>query len=688
MKFKSPTAQPIDPRQLYLWGGIVFITALVLRIIFLFQFRSIPLFDTPVMDMTYYHQWALALIEGRDFIEGPYFKAPMYPIFLSVVYRLFGDGPWPIKIVQVLMGSLSAVLTLLIGARVFNLKVGIVAGFMVAICGTLILYDGLLLVPSLAIFLNLLAVYCLIRGLQSGRRMLLLLSGLILGLSAVARPTVLPFTFVIIVLLLWEYRRRRRLASVRPVVLFALGVLLAILPVTIRNYVESGEVVLIGTYGGINLYIGNHLQSDGVSTRLPGTGIDWWGQGTMADAERLAETDVGRELSATEHTRYWRSRAIKEMASHPGFLLKHLLRKFLLLIGGLELANNFDIYYLAYRIPLLSVLVVKAGVLVPWGVLFPLAVAGLFLLTGWTMERRVVAAFLLAYTPSLLLFFVTARYRLPMVPFLSLFASYALASGYGVLKRTRGGKRVLVTGVFVIAALVSHIDFYGFGIENDAQGHQLMAALYKQQGNVAEAERYFRQALEADSTLPHANNDLGLLHLSRGETEPAIRLLQRAVRYEPEDYLLRYNLGTAYLNAGREADAVVLFQSVLEQAPDYSVAANNMGLAWLRLGYPDSALAAYRLITGATPDKPEGHFGVGYCYHLLGNTDSALVCYRRSLALDSTYGRALYGLGQLWLQRGATDSCRAYLTRFLEVSSGEPDLETEAARTLDSLARR
>ncbi len=675
-------------RNVWLWGLVVFVVALALRVIFLVQFASVPLFETPVMDMLYYHQLALGELKSPEIVDGPYFKAPLYPLFLNLVYGLFGSGPWPIRLVQAVIGSLSALLTFLIGLRLFGLRVGVLAGLIVAACGTLILYDGQLLVPTLVIGLNLVSVYCLIRGLESARGGLFLLSGLALGLSAIARPTVLLFAVAVAFMLLWEYRRIPRRVGVRSLALFAVGVILAIAPVTARNYVKSGEFILIGTYGGINLYIGNNLESDGVTTTIPGTGLDWWGKGMMEDAIRLAEADVGRKLSPSEHSAYWRNRAIKEMAANPGFFLKHLLRKLLLFVGGYELANNFDVYYIAHKAPVMKLLLSRGVVYTPWGVLLPLAVAGILVVLNWTVGRRIVLVFPLAYFPVLLIFFVTGRYRLPMLPFMVLFASYALVSGYSALKRCSKPRKYLAVGAFVLLFALGQSDIYGLAGGTEAQGHQLMAAIYNRQGNLAQAERYYRKALEADNTLPHANNDLGVLLLSRGEHEEAARLFQRAVRFAPDDYLLQYNLGTAFLAGARWREAIIQFQAVLRQVPDHYGAANNLGLAWLQVGQPDSALEAYRMVIAANPGSPDGYQAVGYSYHLLGGLDSARAYYRRALEQDPRCARALYNLGHLWLQQGVIDSCIASFNLFLSSSSGLIELETDARGILDSLSGR
>ena len=113
----------------FLWSTVIFIVAMSLRLIFLFEFESVPLFSHNIMDMAYHHDWATAVARGEEFVKGPFFRAPLYPLFLGAVYFLFGDNPWAIRIIQALMGSISAVLVYLIARRVFDNRTGLLAGF-------------------------------------------------------------------------------------------------------------------------------------------------------------------------------------------------------------------------------------------------------------------------------------------------------------------------------------------------------------------------------------------------------------------------------------------------------------------------------------------------------------------------------------------------------------------------------
>ncbi len=681
----SPKFHTFIHGRTFIWAAVVFLSALLMRSVFLYQFSSLPMFDTHIMDMDYFHRLATEGIPGTGFPDGPFFKAPLYPLFLKLVYTIFGAGPWPVRVIQALIGSGSALLTFLLAGRLFSRRVAVIAGLLVAFCGTLILFDGQILVPSLTIFLNLLSLYCLTIALQTRRREFYLAGGLLLGLSAIARPTVLAFAMLMLAYLVWVAWKSTSASPWRTPFLFLLGVILAVAPVTIHNVVKSGELTLIGTYSGVNLYIGNNLHSDGVSAVIPGTGLEWWDGASMDDSRAMAERDMGRSLSAAEQSSYWRDRAVRDIVNNPGWFAGHLWRKLLLFMGGYELANNFDIYYLTKRIPVLKPLVLRGPVFWPWGVILPLAIAGMILAGRRSAESRLLVYFLAASIPAFLLFFVTARYRMPLIPILSIFAGYTIDAVIRGLKGLSLRRVTVALACFLVITIICHLDPYGYATGTEAQGHQMIAAMHDRNGNQAEAERYYRLALAEDSTLPHANNDLGLLLLSRGDFDQAIQHLERAVRYRSDDWLLRYNLAYAYLQTNRPADAVPLLKGVIQQAPHFARAAGNLGRAYLHLGQPQEAGAAFRLVIEADSLEFNAYHGLGIAFDRMGEPDSTLFYLRRALQVEPAFALGHYSLGLYWFNSQEPDSSEAELRQFLRLWDGDPGTADEVRQLIEAL---
>ncbi|HKK20316.1 MAG TPA: tetratricopeptide repeat protein [candidate division Zixibacteria bacterium] len=668
-----------------LWGIAVFLFAFVVRVIFLRQAATIPLFTIPIMDMEYHFKWAQALIKGMDYIGGPFFRAPLYPYFLALIYTISGASVLAAQTVQIVLGSFSAVLVYMIGSRVFDLKTGVVAGLIMSVYGTLIFFEGLLLIPTLIIFLNLCAVLLIVIAIEKNWPLIYFGAGILLGLSAIARPTVLSFVAVLGIWLLIRIIKKRGGIAVKTLGIFVLGVVIPIVPVTLHNLHESGHLTIIGTYGGLNFYIGNNSRADGVSANIPGARRDWWGM--MEDAERIANNESGRILSPSEQSSFWMKKGLSESSRSPGQFVARLFKKVILLIEGNELSNNFDFYFFAHRSSELRLLIWYKYFYLPFGLILPLAVVGI-LMTGWKNFRaRPLLIFLIAYTPAVVLFFVTARYRLPMVPFLILFAAYCVMRIPSIVREASPKRALIYTLVFVAMLVLCNTDIYGYRKKNDAQGFYTMASLYARMGDDSQEAYFYKRAISQDTTLSEAYNNLGLLDASHGNVQEALTLLRKATQLAPANFMYQYNLGYLYLQSGKPDSAIEPLRQVVTVTPQNLYALNNLGMAYLNTHNFDSAVAVFRQAVDTDSTFANGYYNLAITYQQLGRNDSAIAYFKKELAFDSTDADAVYNLGLLSVQTRDLTAAESYFNRYLKMSSDSSADAAQVRGLLDSLGR-
>ncbi|MFH1686911.1 MAG: tetratricopeptide repeat protein [bacterium] len=658
------------------WALLVFGVALAARAVFLVQFSSSLLFANHIMDMAYHHDWAIAIAAGSSFIDGPFFRAPFYPHFLGLCYWLFGDGPWAARIIQALMGSLSCALAFRLGLFLFSRRVGLIAGLGLALYGPAIWFDGQLLVTTLTVLLNLLALVGLTRSREHNSLPSLALGGLALGLSAITRPTILLFA-VVAVFWIWRWQSRLdRPRVVRSLLAYAAAFLFPIIPVTVYNYTQSGEFTLIGTYGGMNAYIGNNPESDGVSARLPGARGDWWGM--MEDAERMAESDLGRELSPAQVSGYWYGRTLDQITAAPGRFVTHLGRKALLLMWGEELSNNVDLYFFAGQETITKLLMWSDGPRIPWGLVMPLAVLGM--IVTWPKRRRhaLLLWYLAASTLPLLLFFVTARYRLPLVPIMLVFCAAGLAGVRGWWRQTSNPIRVGTIAAVVLAVVVTNVNLMDYRTGSGAQGYHATATLFAERGELVQAERYYRLALTQDPGLPEAINDLSQVVAAQGRLDEAERLLSQALVDFPDNYILRYNYGTLLNALGRCRDATQHLKAAVTVRPDYIDAWNNLGFTYSQLGLSDSAIAAFEALMKLDPDFVDAYYNCGIEWYHAGRLDTAAALFERATQLTPPKTEAFYYLGLIGREQGHHDEAIRNFEKFLLGWRGDPSLSEQA----------
>ncbi len=550
--------------------ALIVLVGLALRLAHLFFLRSSPYFEQPIMDMEYHVRWARALAAGQGFESGePFFRAPLYPWFLALCMKLFGPGLLAPRLIQAGLGALSVYLTYRLGRRAFSPAAGLWAALAVATSWVLIHFDSQLLIPTLIVPLDLLALERSLALAEDPRPKPAALTGALFGLSAIARPNVLLFMPLLAGWLLWRVRPEW-MRGLRLVGATALGCLAPILPITAIN-VARGDFALISTQAGVNLWIGNNPSSDGSTAIVPGTRGGWW-EG-REDSVALAEREAGHPLTPSGLSRHYTAKVLDWMRQDPGAFLRHLLWKARLFFLDTELGNNLPVSFFArYYDPLLRFSPVSFALLAALGSL------GLVLgLRGRGGRIFPLWGFLLSYAASVIAFFVCSRYRVPILPLLAVFSGHALVTAGEWVRARRlgalGAAALLVAGVaFATTQRPAAV------IDPRTNGYLLLGQAALRDDHPSEAEEYFRRALAiypanvyAEVGLVDAYRREGLFDQAVATAETALDRLAELRRAqgkkapgEPELYAL---LGQSLIDRSGPAEAAAALERRLERDP-------------------------------------------------------------------------------------------------------------------------
>jgi len=319
-----------------------------LRVVFALAMEAHPPHQVPILDSAFHVDWAHATAAGREYppLAGrPFFRAPLYPWFLAAIFYLFGDGLFVPRLIQCALGAITIGLVYLVGRRSFEPRAAFVAAAIAATYWLLIYFDGELMSETLVVPLVLFALWLTLGLADSSSRPGAFGAGALWGASALARPNVLLFAPLVPLWLLW-LRRPRPVRGLAAAAWFGVGVLAPILPVTAYNTFVKGDFSLIASYGGVNLWLGNNPESDGIDAWMPGARRGWW-EGYY-DAIALAERAAGHPLRASEVSHYYSALAWDFLWNHPDQSLPLLGRKFALFWAG-EYGNNEPELFVAQR---------------------------------------------------------------------------------------------------------------------------------------------------------------------------------------------------------------------------------------------------------------------------------------------------------------------------------------------------
>jgi tetratricopeptide (TPR) repeat protein len=522
---------------------------------------------------------------------------------------VFGHDYLAARVIQALLGSLSCGLLFLVGRLVFSRVIGAVAGVVAASYWMLIYFDGELLIPSLIVFLDLLLIWLLLQGARVPTKRTYVLAGIVLGLSAIARPNVLLFGPAIVIWLFVRYREPRRHALVYAACVTA-ACLLVVLPITVRNYVVGNDLVLIASQGGVNFYIGNNAQSDGRTAIVPGTPGDWWG-GYYATIAR-AEQARGRKLKPSEVSRYYFGEAWDFISQHPASFLNLTARKLSLFWSRWEISNNKDVYFWTERFtPIVRLLPISFGLVGPLGIL------GLVLCWRRRGELFPLWGFVLVYMLGVVLFFCTARYRMPVLPPLILLAVYAAFQGVSAIVRARWRPALLGAVVLAAAAVFVNVTPDATGLRNEPTSLVMLGSAYEQAGDLAQAAQSYRRASELRPDYLGARYNLGTVLGRSGQLPEAAAELRRALTIRPNlklgetdvtVALVHNNLGNVLMEAGDYAEAVEHYRAAIKLDPSGQARSQfNLGRALRALDRTEEAFGALKQALLADPDMIEAY---------------------------------------------------------------------------------
>ena len=504
------------------WAGFIFAAALALRLAYLGTAVADPTFYRPYLDSLWHLQSATAIAHGHLAGTAPFYRPPLYPYFLAGLLALTAGNLLAVRIVQIVIGSATTALVALLGARLFGRSVGVAAGLLYAGVATVLLTDFELLSPVILMPLVVGVLLALTRATREPSPQVLLVLGLLLGLSATARPDILPFVPVaaaFVGLAAWrDGWRGLRLATGASALAF--GVAIPIAPVTAYNAIVGRDRVLICSNGGVNLYLGNNPGADGCTPLMPGPTdtASYAADGTytdnvMSSGRYVARQALGREPKPSEVSRYWTRRVLTWVRSAPCAWAGLMARKACYLVGGFEIGDTKNLtYFLEAWWPF--------SLLPRWWWLAPLAAVG-FTLPGDRRSRALLVVYAATYAAAIVAFLVVERYRLVLYPVLCIMAARFLLWAAHAF-RSREWRSLALRVAFAGAlAVAMRWDPIGYTVRERLESRIARASDSERRGDSAAAERLFLDALAIDPSWPMARASYALFLERHGRKSEA-----------------------------------------------------------------------------------------------------------------------------------------------------------------------
>ncbi|MDI9260644.1 hypothetical protein [Alicyclobacillus sendaiensis] len=375
-------------------------------------------------DFAWYDARAVELAhnQGYNWMGHPTAYWPIgWPFFLSLIYRVTGPSVMVGLAVNALLSTGIVCLVYVLTRQLFrDVRSATCAATAYTLLPSQIIWNSVLGSEELFTLLLVLFFVLYLRGIGHPRgSRWLALAGAVMGLACDVRPIPLAFPAFLFIyewcvalphgtpmLTRWSSRAARALARVLWVTVF---MLLAILPVTIRNRLAMGHFVLVSTNGGTNLWQGVHVN-----------GGYWWSYNPYVNplvrvTNEVAKNELGEHLAEQ-------------------YILHHPWKTFL--NGWVKIfdlyKNDVNANWYTFRVstafhPFLQAIDIFTTV--AYWVLMVLSLVGIaHTWVRWREARRpsaLLLTFVVYYTCFFFFFPAWDRFRYPLMPLFAVFAGPA-----------------------------------------------------------------------------------------------------------------------------------------------------------------------------------------------------------------------------------------------------------------------
>jgi len=271
--------------------------------------------------------------------------------------------------------------------------------------------------------------------------------------------------------------------------------------------------------------------------------------------------------STAEANRFILRETLREVAQQPVAWLGIMLAKARELVSGAEIPRNTSIYPDRKHSRVLRVLLWNHGLAFPSGLIIPFGLAGIWLARRSWRTHFVPLSLLAVQALFVLAFFVTARYRLPSLPLLSLYAAHAGLTLLALARERRRAEAARLAGLLALLLFVSNHAVGAMPASHWPLEHPDLARTLIARHELRQGEAQLRAALAQDPDFSAANDQLCALLIYADRAPEAVSSCTRAVASQPESADLHYQLGVALEASGRRPAAIAEYRMALPARP-------------------------------------------------------------------------------------------------------------------------
>lgn len=570
----------------------IFIFALAVRLLYLVSYQQTEVYPVKMYSDSYYFYRTAQDIAAGDLWGGGrvFMRWPLYGYWLALLLRISAGDLRLVIAAQMILGALTCVLVYIIGKKMYGRPEGIIAGTLCAALPMMVFYDGLLLYTTFAVFLTV-ALFLMLLRLDGRRRTLpAAFLGFYSGLCTLAQANSGIFAGLAAVYMLGR-SCPGALRFMRRLVCYAFFFMIPLGAAWLHNYYIGKDNVLLAAHTGVNFFIGNNKNADGLFFIPPYLGANV--ESMFRDAGAIARIQEKRALRPSEVSRFWFGKGMEFFRRHPFRAVSLYAQKIRFCFAFEEPCHDIEYPEVASRSPLFNALGFVSTAVLFFGIL------GLCMPQASAPGVVLLRLFAAVITLTLAFFFVTSRYRLALMPLLAVSAGNAIVSSVRLAAQRRvSGNPELFRRLFFAAVIYAVL---AVPLPSDTAARAVnRAAVLAQE----EIEAFIKAANEKDF-------------------EAAMSHAGRAQQIAPESYAGFIAEADGDYQAGRRAQAAQKLTLVAARFPHCVYAYYFLGMVYNKMGLHAEAVSSLTAAMALDEDYGQVYLELGRALRNMGNTDEA-----------------------------------------------------------------
>ncbi|MCK4858939.1 MAG: glycosyltransferase family 39 protein [Candidatus Omnitrophica bacterium] len=374
---------------------IIFLIALIIRIAVILNFPGKN--TAAVSDEQYYDSIAINLAQGQDFSyqnnQPTSWVVPVYPLFLCGIYKIAGHNYIVARFFQALLSSLTCLIVYFIAINLSAKITALLSASVTAFYPAFINYSKYLLPETLFTFLFALAVVYLLKTKQNSLLRNKAIAAVLLGMASLTKPIVILFPVFVFIWMLacFQFNLKQKFKDFIIIISFFF---LALSPWIIRNFIVHNELIIADTHTGFSFYGGNNPLAKGKPTAVKDINP------SLQQLEKRFSEDEMNKIYFEEGIKFIKNQSLFQAVK----------------LSTQKILYSLSPFEQKYRIS--------------FGILFPFSLIGFLLSLKYKNKFLLLELILLYFLIAAIIFFGAPRYRVPILPYLIIFASVGIVRLY------------------------------------------------------------------------------------------------------------------------------------------------------------------------------------------------------------------------------------------------------------------